>query len=280
MFGAIYIHASPETYVQLAHDFDRRRERPGYLALGVFSDPPQLSDLRGFSFDRDEIQALKRCKPGECLIQMPASAMDDLHRSINWSAADVNEQVNQRVQQLALQGLFAYQREGNQALGVYHDKHVAIEVSRQFAHMLTYDKALPELPGLYHYLLAYPNAKPANVDDTFYWARVRFGLKPTLRIVQMVTMQGDPADQVVYAVAEKQLQSSHYFETALELSFCVRGSDDLQQSGFYLITIMGSEQTGLTGFMGSIIRKVAVTRSVSRLRQRLTTIRNTLEGNP
>ena len=42
LFGAIYIHAAPESYLQFAHDFDRRRERSTYLALGVFSNPPQL----------------------------------------------------------------------------------------------------------------------------------------------------------------------------------------------------------------------------------------------
>jgi hypothetical protein len=61
---------------------------------------------------------------------------------------------------------------------------------------------------------------PDHVEDTFYWARVKFGLKPTLRVVQMVTMRGNSVDPVAYAIAEKQLYSSHYFETALDLSFC------------------------------------------------------------
>ncbi|HTD23233.1 MAG TPA: hypothetical protein VK738_11295 [Terriglobales bacterium] len=280
LFGAIYIHAAPESYLQFARDFNRLRKLPDYLALGVFSNPPQLSDLTGFSFDSDDIQALKSCKPGDCLVQMPASSIEELHRSIDWSAADVNEQVNQLLHKTALQRLLAYQNEGNEALGVYNDKRDPTEVSQQFAYMLSYDKALPErLPDFYHYLLAYPKAKPANVEDTFYWARVKFGLKPTLRVVQVVTMRGNPGDQVAYAIAEKQLYSSHYFETALDLSFCVRRSDDPKQPGFYLIVAMGSEQTGLTGFKGSIVRRVAVGRSVSNLQHALTTIRNTLEGN-
>jgi hypothetical protein len=211
---------------------------------------------------------------------MPASSIEELHRSINWSAADVGEQVNHLLRKTALQRLLAYQREGNEALGVYNDKRNPTEVPQQFAYMLSYSKALPEhLPDFYQYLLAYPNAKPANVEDTFYWARVKFGLKPTLRVVQVVTMRGGATDQVAYAVAEKQLYSSHYFETALDLSFCVRGSDDPKQPGFYLIMAMGSEQTGLTGVKGSIVRKVAVGRSVSNLQNALTTIRSTLEGN-
>ena len=245
----------------------------------MFSNPPQLSDLKGFSFDSDDIQSLKSCKPGDCQIQMPASSIEELHQSINWSAADVNEQVNQLLQKTALQRLLAYQRDGNEALGVYNDKRNPTEVPKQFAYMLSYSKALPEhLPDFYHYLLAYPNAKPANVENTFYWARVKFGLKPTLRVVHMVAMRGGPADPVAYVIAEKQLYSSHYFQTALDLSFCVRGSDDPKQPGFYLIMLMGSEQAGLTGAKGSMVRKVAVGRSVSNLHDALTTIKSTLEG--
>jgi hypothetical protein len=278
LFGAIYIHAAPESYLQFARDFERLRKLPNYLALGVFSNPAQPSDLKGFSFESDDVKALQNCKPGDCLIQMPASSIEELQRSIDWSSAGVNEQVNQLLQKTALQRLLVYQREGNPALGVYNDKRDPTVVPKQFAYMLSYSKALPEqLPEFYNYLLAYPKAKPANVDDTFYWARVKFGLKPTLRVVQMVTMRGAPADPVAYAIAEKQLYSSHYFETALDLSFCIRGGDDAKQPGFYLIMAMGSEQAGLTGVKGSIVRKAAVGRSVSNLQNALTTIRNALE---
>jgi len=279
LFGAVYIHATPGAYLLFAHDFDRLRKLPSYLALGVFSNPPQLSDLKDFSFDDDDIEALKDCKPGDCLIQMPASSIEELHRSIDWSASNVKEQVNQHLQKTALQRLLAYQREGNQVLGVYNDKRNPTEVPQQFAYMLSYSKALPErLPDFYQYLLTYPNGKPVNVEDTFYWARVKFGLKPTLRVVQVVTIQGKATDEIAYAIAEKQLYSSHYFETALDLSFCVRGSDDPKQLGFYLIMAMGSEQAGLTGVKGSIVRKAAVGRSVSNLRNALASIRNTLES--
>lgn len=278
LFGAVYIHAQPEAYVAYAHDVDRLRRLPDYLALGVFSNPPRLTDLKGFSLDSEDIQALKRCKPGDCLIQAPASSIQELKRSIDWSAPNVNDEVNQRVQEHALQLLLAYQRDGNQVLGVYNDKRNPTLVAQQFAYMLSYDKALPAyLPDFYNYLLAYPNGRTPNIEDTFYWAKVKFGLKPTLRIVQMVTMRGGPEDEVAYAIAEKQLYSNHYFETALDLSFCVRDGGDRVKPGFYLIMEMGSEQAGLTGIKGFIVRKAAVGRSVSSLRDALTTIATALE---
>ena len=279
LFGAVYVHAAPEAYLRFARDFERMRKLPSYLALAVFSNPPQLSDLKDFSFGDDDIAALKDCRPGNCLIQAPASSIEELHRSIDWSAPRVNEQVNRFLQKGALQFLLAYQREGNQALGVYNDKRNPTLVPQQFAYILSYSSAFPDrLPDFYQYLLAYPNARPANAEDTFYWANVKFGLKPTLRIVQLVTLRGNPGDDLAYAIAEKQLYSSHYFETALDLSFCVRGSYDPGNPGFHLIMIMGSEQAGLTGLKGSIVRKAAVDRSVSSLRNALTSIRDALES--
>ena len=278
LFGAVYIHAAPEKYILFAHDFDRLRQLPNYLALGVFSTPPQLSDLTGFSFDDDDIKALKQCKPGDCLIQMPASSMEKAQKAIDWSAADPSHQVNNLLHKAALELLHRYQRDGNQALGIFHDKRNPTDVPGQFAYMLSYAKALPEqLPNFHRYLLEYPDSRPANTEDAFYWANVKFGLKPTLRIVHLITMRGEPGDPVVFAVAEKQLYSSHYFETALDLSFCVRAGDAGGEPGFYLIKEMGSEQAGLTGLKGSIVRKAAVSGSLSNLQKALTAIRNTLE---
>ena len=278
LFGAVYIRAAPEHYFRYATDFDQLRKLPIYLALGLFSSPPQLSDLKGFSFDSDDIQSLRSCTPGDCMIQMPASSIKELHQSISWAKPDVNEQVNQLLQKTALQRLLAYQSTGDLALGTYNDQNDPTQVGKQFAFILSYNKLLQQqLPSFYNYLLSYPSAKPANVDNVFYWANVKFGLKPTLRIVQRVVMRGNTGDQVVYAIAEKQLYASHYFETALDLSFCVRGKDSPTQDGFYLIMVMGSEQTGLTGIKGSIIRRVAVVRSVTDLKDSLMTVKNALE---
>ena len=279
VFGVVYINAAPERYLKFASDFDRLRQVPGYLAINKFSEPPQLSDLQGFGFGSDDVKGLKDCKPADCVVQLPASTMGELRKSVNWSAPNVDGEVNQFVQKLALQRLLLYQEQGGRILGaVYNDKKEQVNVADQFKYMLSYAKALPQhLPEFNNYLVNYPDAKAANVESTFYWDNVKFGLKPTLRIVQVLTMHGDTPQQPAYVIAEKQLYSSHYFETALDLTFCIRGSDDAKQPGFYLIKVMGSEQAGLTGFKGSIVRKVAVGRSVSDLQKTLASIKSTLE---
>ena len=93
-------------------------------------------------------------------------------------------------------------------------------------------------------------------------------------------LQRATRERRAYVIAEKQLYSSHYFDTALDLSFCVRDRNPSGRPGFYLIMAMGTEQSALAGFKGGVIRKVAVGRSVSNLQAALTNIRNTLEANP
>jgi len=279
VFGAIYVKSTPESYFQLAYDFNRLRQLPEYLAVGKFSNPAQPSDLKGLALDSDDIKELKSCKPNNCQIQLPAGSIEALHKSVDLSAPDAEEKVNQFVDDRLIERLLAYQKGGNQALGVYNDKKNPTQVPEQFKYILSYTKALPRvLPDFYNYLLDYSNAQPANVEDMFYWARVKFGLKPTLRMVQVVTMQSNNPHEPAYTIAEKQIYSSHYFETALDLTYCIR-DDSPSQPGFYLIMVMGSEQAGLTGFKGSIVRKAAVSRSASSLQKSLTSIKNTLEHN-
>ena len=279
VFGVVYINADPESYVKFASDFNRLRKVPGYLAIRNISNPPQQWEFDGFSFDGDDIKALKECKPGKCGIQLPGATIEQLRQSVNWSAANVDDQVNNSVQKLAMQRIQLYQKEGSRPLGaVYNDKKQQVDVSDQFQYILSYTKALPvNLPDFYGYLLNYPNSKPANVESTFYWDSVKFGLKPTLRIVQVFTLKGNTPQEPAFVIAEKQLYASHYFETALDLTFCISGTDNPKQKGFYLVQVMGSEQAGLTGFEGSIIRRVAVSHSVSDLQKSLASIKSALE---
>jgi len=279
IFGAVYINAEPEKYIKFITNIERLSKLPEYLAIGKFSSPPQVSDLKNFELDNDDITALKKCKPGDCMLQMPSKGMELFQKSVNWSAPDVARQVNDLLKKTAAQRLSDYQKGGNQILGEYNDKINPRKVAEQFKYMISYSKILPSyLPGFYNYLLNYPDGKPANVEDAFQWANVKFGLKPTLRILHIVTMRGSSPNEPAYVIAEKQIYSSHYFATALDLTFCMRDSQNPKKPGFYLLRAMGSEQAGLTGFKGSIVRRSAVGRSVNALEKSLATIKATLES--
>ena len=276
VFGSVYGQATPESYLKLASDIDALRKLPSYLAIQSFSDPPQLSDLEGFTLDEQDITELKNCKIGHCQVQLPTEAIEDFQQSIDWSASDVADRVNHLARQLALQALLEYMQGGNAALGAYRDKKRPAAVADTFASLIEPLKALPVyLPELHEYLLDYPKAKSDDVQASFYWEEVNFGLKPTFRIVQKVVYRGTVGNEPAYAVAEKQIYASHYFETALDLTVCIK---DAQRPGFYIITVKGSKQAGLTGLKGGIVRKVALDKSRSSLERVLVATKQKLES--
>src|SRR5262249_53394252 len=270
VFGSVYVRSTPEKYLQFASDLDELRKLPNYLALRKFSNPPQLSDLEGFTLEADDIKQLKDCEPSRCDVQLPSEAMDAFKKSVNWSGSDTATQVNRLGQKMALEALTRYIQGGNTALGTYRDKEHPTEVAEVFRSLLSRSKALPVyLPELDRYLLEYPNAGSENIHSLFYWEKVNFGLKPTLRIVQAIVYRRPHPTDPAYAIAEKQLYASHYFQTALDLTVCIRDQENTGHPGFYLITLKGSQQAGLTGLKGSILRKVAVDRTRSSLERAL-----------
>jgi hypothetical protein len=140
--------------------------------------------------------------------------------------------------------------------------------------MVSRSATLPEvLPELRTYLLKYPEAQLPGADSFFYWEKVDFGLKPTVRVNHAVVYHtGDIA-----AVAIKQLYASHYFHTALDLSVCLKDSARPERTGFYLLTLKSSEQDGLTGLKGSILRKIVVDKTKTSLEKALAGIKDTVE---
>jgi hypothetical protein len=280
VFGTIYIDAAPEKYLQLATDLNSLRKLPGYLAIQKFSDPPQLSDLREFTIEPEDFKELKNCKPGDCEVQLPSEAMEQFQKSVNWSAADAASQADRLAQQMALQALAAYQKGGNVALGVYRDKDHPTRVADTFQGLLGRFRSLPVyLPEVNRILTDYPSATLPNSHSEFYWEKVNFGLKPTLRVVQQITYRGgSPADRA-YAIALKQVYASHYFQTALDLTVCIRDVTRPKERGFYLITTKASQQAGLSGFKGGLVRKVAVSKTRSSLEDTLVAIKQKLEAS-
>src|SRR5262249_27037808 len=157
------------------------------------------------------------------------------------SAPDASDRANHLAQEMALQALLSYKQGGNSALGTYRDKNHPAVVAETFASLLSRSKALPVyLPELRQYLLSYPNADSSGIDSRFYWEKVNFGLKPTFRMVQAIVYRGTAPQKPAYAVAVKQLYANHYFETALDLTICVKSSEQQDHPGFYLITLKGS----------------------------------------
>jgi hypothetical protein len=227
--------------------------------------------------DEEDFKALQKCREGKCEVQLPTDAMDEFRSKVDWSAPDSNDQANRIAKSLVLEALKRYEEGGNAELGIYRDKNNPAAVEHEFQSLVSRSKALPVyLPELQNYLLNYPKVKGEHIESEFYWEKVNFGLKPTIRLLQAVLYGSTDSTGPAYAVAVKQLYATHYFHTALDLTVCVREDKD-NRHGMFLITIKGSQQAGLTGLKGSIVRKVAVDKTRSSLERALAAMKISLE---
>ena len=278
VFGAVYIDGSPAAYVKMARNIGRFAGTPGYLGIGELPANASAGDLTALTLDADDIKALKSCREGDCEVQLPTESIQTFHDSVNWSQSDAASQANGLARGMVLELIRAYRRGGNVALGVYRDKQNPSRVVDQFETMVGRSSALPDvLPELRQYLLQYPDADLPGADSFFYWEKVNFGLKPTIRVNHAVTYHTQSPSGDISVVAIKQLYASHYFHTALDVSVCVGDSEKPGRRGFYLLTLKSSEQDGLTGVKGSVVRKVAVDKTRSSLETALASIKASIE---
>ena len=278
VFGAVHVNGSPATYLKAARNIKGLAGTEGYLGIGELSAAPTVADLEALALDPDDVKALKNCREGSCDVQLPTASIQAFHDAIKWSQPDAPDQANKLAREMVLDLLREYRRGGNEALGTYRDKDNPARVAEQFETMVGRGAELPDvLPELRQYLLKYPDADLPGADSFFYWEKVNFGLKPTVRVNHGVIYTARAQNRDISAVAIKQLYSSHYFHTALDLSVCVADTAGPESRGFYLLTLKGSEQEGLTGVKGSVLRKVAVDKTRSSLEKALASIKRTIE---
>jgi hypothetical protein len=278
VFGAVYIDGPPAAYLMKARNIGRLAGSPGYLGIGELPATTTGGDLSALTLEADDIKALKSCREQSCDVQLPTESIQAFHDGVNWSQPDAATQANTLARGMVLELIRAYRRGGNVALGVYRDKEHPARVVDQFETMVGRSTSLPDvLPELRRYLLQYPDADLPGADSFFYWEKVNFGLKPTIRVNHGVIYRTSSSGNDISVVAIKQLYASHYFHTALDLSVCVGDSVKSGRRGFYLLTLKGSEQEGLTGMKGSVLRKIVVDKTRSSLENALASIKSDIE---
>jgi len=280
VFGAVHVKGSSEAYLAAARDVEQLGRRPGYRGAGEFRDNTTAADLTALVLEADDVEALEDCREGSCDVQLPTVAMKAFHDGVVWSQPGAAQKANELFRPMVLQVVRAYRQGGNRALGEYRDRQHPGRVGDQFETMIGRAAALPAmLPELRRYLLQYPAAGLEEADSYFYWEKIAFGLRPTIRVNHAVIYRGRAQGREFGAVAIKQLYATHYFYTALDVALCV---DDGAASppGFYLLTLKGSQQEGLTGVKGSVLRKVVVDKTRSSLEGALASIKRALEASP
>jgi hypothetical protein len=277
--GVVWIDVPEDFFVAQYRDIETfEGDSDRVPQIGRFSHPAALDDVQTLTLDKGDIEAIDKCRSGDCAVKLTAPAMARLAQETNGTVSGAADRANRVVRPMLVELIQDYRTNGNPALGSYEDHDRPFPVAAEFAEMLRNDPLLvAQLPALHQYLNDYPNRSLPAAEDFFYWSKVSFGLKPTIR-ANHVTIYAVPGEgPILHALASKQLYSSHYFNTVLELRLLIEDARRAGAVGFFLVNVNRSRVDRLSGLSGLIIRSTILHKTRDAMRAYLRDAKETLE---
>ncbi len=217
VFGVVRLGVSRDAYLRRVQDFRRWLRTPTRARLGLFSDPAASVDVADVVVAKDDAGDLRDCRPGKCSTKLPASEMQRVQASVDWSSKDWLTRVTALARERLVQLVSEYRDHGNASMPVYDDRP-SVRASDAFLAVLAQSQfltqAAPEVAG---FLRTYPHDRPAGVADVIYWSEDAVErLRPILSVTHLMVYT-PPRIAGTTVIASKQLYANHYFEGALEV---------------------------------------------------------------
>ena len=73
LFGIVAVDVPREEIVRQVRDLPKFLRTPGRTAFGLFQRPATVDDARTFVAEQSDLEAIKKCRPGQCDVKMPAA---------------------------------------------------------------------------------------------------------------------------------------------------------------------------------------------------------------
>jgi hypothetical protein len=248
-FGAVRVRGEAGAFLQRLRDGVASRRGPSILEIGRFSRPPKVEDLAGLTLDDGDYKAARECRPGDCDIKMSRSAMERMHREIDWKAPDARARTTDLMKRMLVDYVAAYMQGGTAEMATYVDKDRPLETPAEFRKLLAATPYLVEyVPAFHRYVEDYPKGSLAGAEDAFYWTKDKFGPKPTI-CVYHTTLWPDPTEGGRAVIASKQIYASHYFQAGLDVLALIPAGP----GGFYLMDLYRVRIDPPTGMLSGVI---------------------------
>jgi len=237
VFGIITSPVPREQYVRALRDFSTSLHTPNRTQLGIFSNPATETDVAAVTINPRDVAEMKNCKPGDCVVKLPATDMHRIHDETNWSApaAEVQAQMSAYARRRLVEYVTDYRRRGDSAMAIYDDRgNLNVHSSEAFSAQLAESPYVYQtVPSLQSYLANYPRGTlPAGATEIVFWSEdVMPRLRPILSVTHLVVYTPPELPGMTLAVS-KQIYANHYFEAAVDLTAVVD-----RNPGTYLVVL-------------------------------------------
>ena len=237
VLGVVHVSAPRAAFVQRQHDFPNALRAPTRSSAALFSAPAKPADVAAIEVSSKDVDELRNCRPSNCNIKLPATDMDRLQATIDWTAPEARARVTAYVRQRLVEYVTSYRERGNAAMVVYDDEG-GVRSSDALARMLadsTY--VFSKVPSLGRHLLRYPADTLPGAAEVVFWSLDNL---PHVRQVLRITHEmvySPPELPGTTVIAAKQIYADHYFEAGLELLTAIDDDNALPNGGFTLLAV-------------------------------------------
>lgn len=278
VFGAVPIAITPERLMAWIRRIDLLKQNRFTLSIGRFSDPPRVEDVAALTLDAGDVEALRRCRPGDCDVKLAAGDLQSLRREA--LAPGVGRDRIDRAFRLAiLRRTEAYLEGGLDALDPLVDRREPVSPATRFAGLLERTSFLHrDLQGLTRALGGARRPSAAGYESFLYWSKEMFGGKPVIAVTDVTVVRHEDGLAPDVVVAGKSVLATHYVTASLGLTSLV---SDRRTGQRLLVYINRSEIDVLDGMFGGVARRVIERRLRSEAADVLRGLKARLEsGDP
>ena len=274
--GAVRISAPRERLVARLRDIDNLKRSAVVVDAGRFRRPPTAADLGNTPFDDYNLD-LRECRPGSCRVRLTAADVERFHREVDWRGLDWRNRAATVWREVLALHAADYSSLGRKGLPVYVNRPETLSVASELSLLVGgFDFVARYSPEFYAYIREFGPARPTGTEDTLYWTKEDFGIRPVLRISHQVLSAGTGTASPVL-VATNQVYADHYLDAALGVTLAIEIVDDTAGRAFYMVAVNRARTRSLSGMLRRMIRGTVQNRSREAMRKILIGAKSGLE---
>jgi hypothetical protein len=275
--GVMRARITPRFYAERIADIATFKQDDAVAQIGVFGTPPSLQDVVHLTLDESDLRSLRKCRVGDCGVQLSAAAIDRFRTEVNWSNADAADQANGVMRRMLVDYVTRYRASGSEALMKYADQATPLDLGGEFASLASAgDHGREQFPDVHRHLLAYPAHGTPVTQDSVYWSKERMARRSVISVTHLSIARRVDQSPAEYVIASKHIYGTHYFDASLGLTILVRDRAS-STPATYVIYVNRSRLDAFGGLLGGLARKIVSARARSLVSDQLTRLQHKLE---
>ena len=275
--GAVRVDVPTAFFLRRFSDIVSFKQSPIVRQIGKFGEPPHLQDMESLTFEPADLDALRRCRVGDCDIQLSAEQIRRIQAAVDWSKSDARVQANTVLRELLFEYVERYRHDGNRALLEYANEKASLRINDEVrllvAHSGQFLRGVPEFGES----LIDSARSLQGAEQFIYWSKEQFGLKPVVSITHVTIYQPRRSDVPDVVIASKQIYASRYVAGSLAITLGVGTSTGGSQP-FYMVYANRTRPRAFPPVIGGLVRRVAQGQTRDGLEEQLHLARERLEA--